>query len=63
MGSLMSKKRSKKDKRGSRLPAGTAGLLSTLGEKGKGFQVKPIIIIILSVALIVGSILMLVLKI
>lgn len=59
----MSKKRSKRDRRDSRLPAGTAGLLSTLGEKGKGFPVKPIIIIVLSMALIVGSILMLVLKI
>ncbi|MEM2929492.1 MAG: preprotein translocase subunit Sec61beta [Thermoproteota archaeon] len=59
----MSKERSKKDRRGSRLPAGTAGLLSTLGEKGKGVQVKPIIIIILSAALIAGSILILILKI
>lgn len=59
----MSKKRSKRDRRGSRLPAGTAGLLSTLGEKGKGFQIKPVVIIILSVALIVGSILILLLNI
>ncbi|MEM3648483.1 MAG: hypothetical protein QW506_04885 [Thermoproteota archaeon] len=59
----MSKERSKKDRRGSRLPAGTAGLLSTLGEKGKGYQIKPIVIVILSAALIVGSILILLLKI
>ncbi len=59
----MSKKRSKRDRRGSRLPAGTAGLLSTLGEKGKGFQIKPVVIIILSAALIVGSILILLLNI
>lgn len=59
----MSKERSKKDRRGSRLPAGTAGLLSTLGEKGKGFQIKPVVIIILSAALIVGSILILLLNI
>ncbi|MBO3798113.1 MAG: preprotein translocase subunit Sec61beta [Thermoproteota archaeon] len=59
----MSKKRSKRDRRGTRLPAGTAGLLSTLGEKGKGFQIKPIVIVILSAALIVGSILILLLKI
>lgn len=53
----MSKERTKKkDRRRSRLPAGTAGLLSTLGEKGKGFQVKPIIIIAISVFLIVVSI-------
>ncbi|MBO3754546.1 MAG: hypothetical protein FGF53_06715 [Candidatus Brockarchaeota archaeon] len=56
-------KRSKRDRRGSRLPAGTAGLLSTLGEKGKGFQIKPVVIIILSAALIVGSILILLLNI
>lgn len=59
----MSKERSKRDRRGTRLPAGTAGLLSTLGEKGKGFQIKPIVIVILSVAVIVGSILILLLKI
>jgi preprotein translocase subunit Sec61beta len=59
----MSKGRSKRDRRGSRLPAGTAGLLSTLGEKGRGFQIKPVIIIVLSAALIAGSILVLVLKI
>ncbi|MBO3832971.1 MAG: hypothetical protein FGF51_06240 [Candidatus Brockarchaeota archaeon] len=59
----MSKKRPKRDRRGSRLPAGTAGLLSTLGEKGKGFQIKPVVIIILSAALIVGSILILLLNI
>jgi len=59
----MSKERSRKDRRSSRLPAGTAGLLSTLGEKGRGFQVKPIVIIVLSAALIAGSILVLVLKI
>lgn len=59
----MSKERSKRDRRGSRLPAGTAGLLSTLGEKGRGLPVKPVIIIILSVALIAGSILILLLKI
>lgn len=59
----MSMKRSKRDRRGSRLPAGTAGLLSTLGEKGKGFQIKPVVIIILSAALIVGSILILLLNI
>ncbi|MEM2049719.1 MAG: preprotein translocase subunit Sec61beta [Thermoproteota archaeon] len=59
----MSKERSKRDRRGTRLPAGTAGLLSTLGEKGKGFQIKPIVIVILSAALIVGSILILLLKI
>lgn len=59
----MSKERSKRDRRGSRLPAGTAGLLSTLGEKGKGFQIKPVVIIILSAALIMGSILILLLNI
>ncbi len=59
----MSKKRSKKDRQSSRLPAGTAGLLSTLGEKGKGFQIKPVVIVILSAALIVGSILILLLNI
>jgi preprotein translocase subunit Sec61beta len=54
----MSKESSKKkDRRRSRLPAGTAGLLSTLGEKGKGIQIKPIIIIALSIVLIVVSIL------
>ncbi|MGC8832179.1 MAG: hypothetical protein ACP5PQ_06335 [Thermoproteota archaeon] len=54
----MSKESSKKkDKRRARLPAGTAGLLSTLGEKGKGFSIKPIIIVILSVLLIAVSIL------
>jgi preprotein translocase subunit Sec61beta len=59
----MSKDRSKKGRREARLPAGTAGLLSTLGEKGKGFQIKPIVIVILSAALIAGSILILLLKI
>lgn len=47
----------KKDKRRPRLPAGTAGLLSTLGEKGKGFQIKPVIIVALSIILIIVSIL------
>ncbi|MGQ9478419.1 MAG: hypothetical protein ACUVQ0_00130 [Thermoproteota archaeon] len=51
----------KKDRRrSSRLPAGTAGLLSTLGEKGRGFDIKPIVIVILSILLIAGSIIILI---
>lgn len=58
----MSEERSKKKgKRSPRLPAGTAGLFSTLGEKGKGFQIKPIMILIVSSIFIVFSILLLIL--
>ncbi|MBO3799521.1 MAG: preprotein translocase subunit Sec61beta [Candidatus Brockarchaeota archaeon] len=61
----MSEERSKKKegRRSARLPAGTAGLFSTLGEKGKGFQIKPIIVIALSIIFIALSILMLTLRI
>ncbi|MEM3712030.1 MAG: hypothetical protein QXR97_00600 [Thermoproteota archaeon] len=59
----MSEERSKKKggRRSPRLPAGTAGLFSTLGEKGKGFQIKPIVILIASSIFIIFSILLLVL--
>jgi len=50
-------------RRSTRLPAGTAGLFSTLGEKGKGFQIKPIIIVFLSIILVTVSILLLALRI
>jgi preprotein translocase subunit Sec61beta len=61
----MSEERSKKKggRRSTRLPAGTAGLFSTLGEKGKGFQIKPIIVIALSIIFVALSVLMLVLRI
>jgi preprotein translocase subunit Sec61beta len=59
----MSEERPKKKdrRRSSRLPAGTAGLFSTLGEKGKGITIKPIIVIALSTFFVSLSILLLVL--
>ncbi|MBO3768942.1 MAG: hypothetical protein JTT15_00825 [Candidatus Brockarchaeota archaeon] len=59
----MSEERSKRKegRRSPRLPAGTAGLFSTLGEKGRGFQIKPIVIIIVSSIFIALSILLLML--
>lgn len=59
----MPEERAKKkgDRRSTRLPAGTAGLFSTLGERGKGFQIKPIIIVVFSTIFIALSILLLVL--
>ncbi|MDW8033375.1 MAG: hypothetical protein RMI79_00260 [Nitrososphaerota archaeon] len=61
----MPEERSKKKggRKSPRLPAGTAGLFSTLGEKGKGIQIKPIVILIASSLFIVLSILLLMLRI
>jgi len=61
----MSKEGSKKKgrQRSTRIPMGVAGLFSTLGEKGRGFSIKPIVVIIASLIFIASSIILLILKI
>ncbi len=58
----MSSRREKKRQRGGPMPAASAGLLRFFEEETRGIRVRPEFVIILTVALILGSIIAFLLK-
>lgn len=53
----MSSKREKRRRRGSPMPAASAGLLRFFEEETRGIRVRPEVVVILTVALIVACVL------